>query len=52
MNKSHYEQCADLKEGDEIIVLPKLPTKNLQVAATLSQILFQLILAAATVGRL
>ena len=42
----------EIKEGDEIIVLPKLPTKNLQVAATLSQILFQLILSAATVGRL
>ncbi len=31
-----------LRAGDEILVLPKAPTKNLQLASTLSQILFQI----------
>ncbi|EAR21667.1 polysaccharide biosynthesis/export family protein [Nitrococcus mobilis] len=30
-----------LRSGDEILVLPKAPTKNLQLASTLAQILFQ-----------
>ena len=38
--------------GDEIIALPKVPTKNLQIAASITQILFQLALAGATVGAL
>jgi len=38
--------------GDEIIALPKVPTKNLQLAATLTQILFQLALTGATIGAL
>ncbi|WP_111414085.1 polysaccharide biosynthesis/export family protein [Billgrantia lactosivorans] len=31
-----------LRAGDEILVLPKAPTKNLQLASTISQILFQI----------
>lgn len=31
-----------LKPGDEILVLPKAPTKNLQLASTLSQIIYQM----------
>ena len=38
--------------GDEIIALPKVPTKNLQLAATLTQIIFQLALVGATIGAL
>ena len=38
--------------GDEIIALPKVPTKNLQIATSITQILFQLALAGATVGAL
>lgn len=34
-----------LKAGDEILVLPEVPTKNLQLAASLSQILYQLAIA-------
>lgn len=30
-----------LKPGDEILVLPKVPTKNLQLAKTLTQMLYQ-----------
>jgi len=35
----------ELKPGDEILVLPAVPTKNLQLASTLSQILYQLALS-------
>lgn len=38
-----------LRPGDEILVMPELPTKNLQLAATLTQILFQLAVAAQVV---
>lgn len=38
--------------GDEIIALPKVPTKNLQLAATITKIIFQLALVGATIGAL
>jgi len=34
-----------LRAGDEILVLPRVPTKNLQLASTLTQILFQIAVA-------
>lgn len=40
---------AALKAGDEILVLPKVPTKNLQLATSISQILYQLAVAAKVV---
>ncbi len=36
----------DLKPGDEILVLPEVPTKNLQLATSISQILYQIAIAA------
>lgn len=36
----------DLQPGDEIIVLPVVPTKNLQLATSITQILYQLAVAA------
>lgn len=39
----------DLRPGDEILVLPEVPTKNLQLAATLTQILYQIAIATAVV---
>ncbi len=38
-----------LRPGDEILVLPAVPTKNLQLASTLSQILYQIAIAAKVV---
>lgn len=38
-----------LRPGDEILILPKAPTKNLQLAATLSQMFYQLAIAARVV---
>ncbi|PPL18325.1 capsid assembly protein [Oceanisphaera arctica] len=35
-----------LRPGDEILVLPQAPTKNLQLASTLTQILYQIAIAA------
>jgi len=37
---------AKLKPGDEILVLPAVPTKNLQLATSISQILYQIAIAA------
>jgi protein involved in polysaccharide export with SLBB domain len=37
------------RPGDEILVLPAAPTKNLQLAATLTQILYQIAVATAVV---
>lgn len=37
----------DLRSGDQILVLPKPPTKNLQLAATITQILYQVAVATA-----
>lgn len=34
-----------LKAGDEILVLPEVPTKNLQLATSISQILYQIAIA-------
>jgi hypothetical protein len=36
----------DLRPGDEILVLPAVPTKNLQLATSISQIIFQIAVAA------
>ena len=38
-----------LRPGDEILILPKAPTKNLQLAATLSQMFYQIAIAAKVV---
>jgi protein involved in polysaccharide export with SLBB domain len=40
-------QAADvsLRAGDEILVLPKVPTKNIQLATSISQILYQIAVA-------
>lgn len=35
-----------LRAGDEILVLPEVPTKNLQLASTLTQILYQIAVSA------
>ncbi|GGB46306.1 capreomycidine hydroxylase [Oceanisphaera marina] len=35
-----------LRPGDEILILPQAPTKNLQLASTLTQILYQIAIAA------
>ena len=37
----------EVREGDEIVVLPKVPTKNLQVAKTITQVIYQMALATA-----
>jgi len=33
------------RPGDEILVLPKVPTKNIQLAVSISQILYQIAVA-------
>ena len=35
----------DLRAGDEILVMPAVPTKNLQLATSLTQILYQIAVA-------
>ncbi|RRD01822.1 polysaccharide export protein [Amphritea balenae] len=40
----------DLKAGDEILVLPKAPTKNLQLATSITQILYQLAVSAKVIN--
>ncbi len=42
----------EVREGDELVVFPKVPVKNLQVAATVSEILFRLAAITSTVLRL
>ena len=44
--------AVEVREGDEIVVFPKVPVKNLQVAATLSEIIFRLAAITTTVFRL
>ncbi|WP_338036109.1 SLBB domain-containing protein [Halomonas binhaiensis] len=34
-----------LRPGDEILVMPKVPTKNIQLATSISQILYQIAVA-------
>lgn len=41
-----------LKPGDEILVLPEVPTKNLQLATSLTQILYQLAVATKVINDL
>jgi len=36
---------AQLRPGDEILILPEIPTKNLELAKTLSQIVYQIAVA-------
>ncbi|EIC22574.1 polysaccharide biosynthesis/export family protein [Thiorhodovibrio frisius] len=36
---------ADMRPGDEILVLPKVPVKNLELSKTLTQILYQIAVA-------
>ncbi|BBP46175.1 capreomycidine hydroxylase [Thiosulfatimonas sediminis] len=40
------DSSAVVKPGDEILVLPKVPTKNIQLATSVSQILYQIAIAA------
>jgi protein involved in polysaccharide export with SLBB domain len=40
------DALATVKPGDEILVLPKVPTKNIQLATSVSQILYQIAIAA------
>ena len=42
----------EIREGDELVVFPKVPVKNLQIAATISEILFRLAAITSTVLRL
>ena len=42
----------EIREGDELVVFPEVPVKNLQVAATISEILFRLAAITSTVLRL
>ena len=42
----------EIREGDEIVVFPRVPVKNLQVAATLAEILFRMAAITSTVLRL
>ena len=42
----------ETREGDEIVIFPKVPVKNLQVAAPLAEVLFRLAAITATVLRL
>ena len=46
------ESTTEIREGDELVVFPKVPVKNLQVAATISEILFRLAAITSTVLRL
>ncbi|MDH5751641.1 MAG: polysaccharide biosynthesis/export family protein [Deltaproteobacteria bacterium] len=39
----------DVRPGDEILVLPKVPTKNLQLAATLTDIIYKIAVSSAVV---
>jgi len=38
-----------VQPGDEILVLPAVPVKNLQIASTITEVIFRIALAAATV---
>ena len=46
------QSSVEIREGDELVVFPKVPVKNLQVAATISEILFRLAAITSTVLRL
>ena len=49
---SSAQGTIEVREGDEIVVFPKVPVKNLQVAATLAEVIFRLAAITATVFRL
>ena len=36
---------ARLRPGDEILVMPKVPTRNLELATSITQILYQIAVA-------
>jgi protein involved in polysaccharide export with SLBB domain len=40
------DRTAPVYPGDEILVLPKVPTKNIQLATSITQILYQVAIAA------
>ncbi len=42
----------DIEPGDEVIVLPKVPVKNLQTASTITDILYKIAIAASVALRL
>ena len=44
--------AVEVREGDEIVIFPEVPVKNLQVAATLAEILFRMAAITSTVFRL
>ena len=46
------QRGVEIREGDELVVFPEVPVKNLQVAATISEILFRLAAITSTVLRL
>lgn len=46
------QSSVEIREGDELVIFPKVPVKNLQVAATISEILFRLAAITSTVLRL
>ena len=52
MSLSDRRDAIEIREGDELVVFPKVPVKNLQVAATISEILFRLAAITSTVLRL
>ena len=39
-------QRSDIRPGDEIMVMPKVPVKDLQIAKTLTQMIFQIAVSA------
>ena len=45
-------KAVEVREGDEIVIFPEVPVKNLQVAATLAEILFRMAAITSTVLRL
>ena len=49
---SDERHLVEIREGDELVVFPKVPVKNLQIAATLSETLFRLAAITSTVLRL
>ncbi len=46
------KNAVEIREGDELVIFPKVPVKNLQIAATISEILFRLAAITSTVLRL
>ena len=51
-NLEDVKDAVEVREGDEIVIFPKVPVKNLQVAATLAEVLFRMAAITSTVLRL